>query len=130
MTSGFSSVCSTSRSHRSGVRRGKSEPNRIRFLRNEFAARTSCGGKYFGLQPDKSIHVLCLCVATEIASSCHGTEGCAMMICRSGNSAATVSSSMGFDRASRNPRPPRIPAPIPVWPVWKRATTPASCNAA
>ena len=60
-------------------------------------------GKYFGLQPDRSIQVLCLCVATESASSCHGTEGWAMMICRSGKSAATSSSSIGFDSAEPKP---------------------------
>ena len=51
-----------------------------------------------------------------------------MMICSSGNRAATGSSSIGFDRPSSRPRPPGRPAPIPVWPVWKSATTPASCS--
>ena len=70
-------------------------------------------GKYFGLHPERSIQVLCLWVATERASSCQGTEGCAMMICRSGKSAATASRSIGFDSASRRPAPPRMPRADP-----------------
>ena len=43
------------------------------------------------------MYALALWVATAMASSCHGTDGCAMMIVRSGKSAATTSSRIGFE---------------------------------
>ena len=59
------------------------------------AARTSCGGKYFGSQPDRSMYTLALWVAIEMAESCHGTDGWARMTVSVGKSAATSSSSIG-----------------------------------
>ncbi len=43
-----------------------------------------------------------------------------------GKSTATSSTAIGFEYLSRMPPPPGIPEPIPEWPVWKRAGTPAS----
>ena len=86
-----------------------------------FAYCTSCGGKYFGLQPERSIQMLGLCMASEIASSCHGHDGWATMICMSGKAIATSSSSIGFEFCRRKPPPQRIPEPIPEWPLWKTA---------
>src|SRR6185312_7601525 len=88
---------SKSASHRSGVISGKSEPNSTLSCSSELACRTSCGGKYLGDQPDRSMYTLALWVATAIASSCQGTDGCAMMIVNSGKSAATASSRMGLE---------------------------------
>ncbi len=76
---------------------GKSVPNRTLSCRTELAIRTSDSGKYFGDQPERSMNTLALCVAIELASSCHGTEGWAMMICSSGKSAATASSRRGLE---------------------------------
>ncbi len=36
---------------------------------------TSCAGKYFGDQPDRSMCTSGLCAATASASSCHGNDG-------------------------------------------------------
>ena len=72
------------------------------------------------------MYTLALWVAIEIASSCHGTDGCARMTGMPGKSAATSSSSIGLDSRSLIPRPPGRPAPMPVWPVWKSAGSPAS----
>jgi hypothetical protein len=91
-----------------------------------FAYRTSCGGKYFGDHPDRSMYTFGLCVATARASSCQGNDGCAMMIVRSGKSTATSSSSIGFDSPNLMPPPPGRPAPMPVCPVWNSAGTPSS----
>jgi hypothetical protein len=41
--------------HRSGRISGQSLPKSILFFSSVLAARTSCGGKYFGDQPDRSI---------------------------------------------------------------------------
>ena len=60
-------------------------------------ARTSAGLKYFGDHPDRSIHTFALWVAIEIASSCQGTLGWAMMIDNAGCRAATSSRSIGLD---------------------------------
>src|SRR3990172_7227311 len=73
-TSSLNGACSKSASQRSGVISGKSEPKRT-FVRScVFAYLTSCGGKYFGDQPERSIHTFSLWRQTEIASSCHGKE--------------------------------------------------------
>ena len=71
-TSSLKPASAKSLSQRSGVISGKSLPNSIRSLSRVLAYCTSCGGKYFGLQPDRSIQTLGLCIASEIASSCHG----------------------------------------------------------
>ena len=108
-------------SQRSGVISGKSLPNRIRSLSSVFAYWINCGGKYFGLQPDRSIQMLGLCIASERASSCHGQHGWATMICMSGKAIATSSSSIGFEFCSRRPPPQRMPEPMPECPLWKMA---------
>ena len=56
--------------------------------------------------------MLGLCMASEIASSCHGHDGWATMICMSGKAIATSSSSIGFEFCRRSPPPQRIPEPI------------------
>ena len=96
-TSGLISSRSKSASQRSGVITGKSDPNSTLRLSRPLAARTSCGGKYFGDQPDRSMKTLALWVAIEIAASCHGTDGCASTIVSPGWSAATSSSSIGSE---------------------------------
>ena len=48
-----------------------------------------------------------LCSATDSASSCQGTDGCAMMIGMSGKSAATSSRWIGLAYLMRSPPPPR-----------------------
>ena len=93
----------------------------MRSFSKVFAYCTSCGGKYFGLQPERSIHTLGLCMASEIASSCQGQLGCATMIWMSGNAIATSSSSIGFEFCSRSPPRQRMPDPMPEWPLWKTA---------
>ncbi|MCY1373341.1 hypothetical protein D9M69_606100 [compost metagenome] len=80
---------------------------------------TSCLGKYFGLQPERSIQTLGLCVATLSASSCQGKLGWAMTICMSGKSMATSSRCIGLLYSSRRPPPQRMPEPMPLCPVWK-----------
>ena len=105
---------------------GKSEPKST-FVRSwVFAYWTSCGGKYFGDQPERSIQTFCLCRHTEIASSCQGNDGCASTIWSSGKSAATSSRHIGFEYLSRNPPPPGTPVPMPLCPEWKSAGSPAS----
>ena len=49
-----------------------------------------------------------------------------MMIGMSGKSAATSSRWIGFAYLMRSPPPPGMPAPMPVWPVWKSAGSFAS----
>ncbi len=93
--------------------RGKSLPNRIRSFSSVLQYWTSCGGKYFGLQPDRSIQMFGLCSASDNASSCHGQLGCAQMICMSGKAIATSSSSIGFEFCRRRPPPQRMPLPMP-----------------
>src|SRR3954464_11284252 len=68
-----------------------------------------------------------LWTATESASPCHGTDGCAMTTCMSGKSAATSSRWIGLEYFMRIPPPPRWPDPTAVWPVWKTAGS--SCSA-
>ncbi len=65
------------------------------------------------------MYTCALCRQTEIASSCHGNDGCAITIGKSGKSTATSSMSIGLPYFKRTPPPPRIPVPIPLWPVWK-----------
>ena len=55
------------------------------------------------------MYTCCLCSATEIASSCHGNEGCASTIFRSGKSTATSSTCIGFEYLRRMPPPPGEP---------------------
>ena len=45
-------------------------------------------------------------MAIEIASSCQGNDGCARMICSSGKSTATSSTSIGLQYLRRIPPPP------------------------
>ena len=111
---------------RSGVITGKSEPNSTLSFSSEFAYWTSCGGKYFGDQPDRSMCTCGLCVATDSASSCQGKDGWARMIGMSGKSTATSSTCSGLEYFSRMPPPARVPAPTPVWPVWNSAIRPCS----
>ena len=125
-TSSLKDACSKSASQRSGVINGKSEPNSTLFRSWVFAYWTSCGGKYFGDQPERSIHTLSLCRQIEIASSCHGNDGCASTIWSDGKSAATSSRHIGFEYFSRRPPPPGTPVPIPLCPEWKSAGRPAS----
>src|SRR5690606_10254031 len=54
-TSSLMSRLSKSRRHRSGVSSGKSDPKSTLSCSSEFACCTSCGGKYFGDQPDRSM---------------------------------------------------------------------------
>src|SRR6185437_7732025 len=54
-TSGLKPASLKSVIQRSGVISGKSEPNSILRLSCELAYRTSCAGKYFGDQPDRSM---------------------------------------------------------------------------
>ena len=108
---------------------GKSEPKSTFARSCVFAYWTSCGGKYFGDQPDRSIQTFCLWRQTEIASSCQGNDGCASTIWSSGKSAATSSRHIGFEYLRRNPPPPGTPVPIPLWPLWKSAGSPASAMA-
>src|SRR5699024_2526361 len=75
--------CSKSPIHRSGVMSGKSEPNSALCLSIDPIARVSCGGKYFGDHPDRSMKTLALWVAIEIEASAHGTDGWARIIVRS-----------------------------------------------
>src|SRR5580693_340318 len=112
-TSGLNPASLKSLIHRSGAIRGKSDPNSILRLSWVFAYCTSCGGKYFGDQPDKSMYTLGLCRHTDNASSCHGQDGCAMMIFMAGKSAATSSRYMGFEYLRRRPPPPGMPLPMP-----------------
>ena len=70
-----------------------------------------------------------LCRAIDSASSCHGNDGCASTICSSGKSTATSSTYIGFAYLRRMPPPPGRPAPMPLWPVWNSAGTPASAIA-
>ena len=49
---------------------------------------TSCGEKYFGLQPERSIHTLGLCIASRI----------------------------GLEFCNRRPHSQRMPLPMPEWP--------------
>ena len=93
-----------------------------------FAYWTSCGGKYFGDQPERSIQTFA-CADTGIASSCQGKQGWATMICRSGKSAATSSRHIGLEYCSRRPPPQRMPEPMPEWPLWNTAGSPASAIA-
>ena len=65
--------------------------------------------------------MLGLCIASEIASSCHGQDGWATTICMSGKAIATSSSSIGFEFCRRSPPPQRMPEPMPEWPLWKTA---------
>ena len=109
-TSSLKPASAKSFSQRSGVISGKSLPNRMRSFSSVFAYCTSCGGKYFGLQPDRSIQMFGLCIASEIASSCHGHDGWATTICMSGKAIATSSSSIGFEFCRRRPPPQRMPA--------------------
>src|SRR5271169_7070759 len=94
-TSGLKPASRKSLIQRSGLINGKSEPNSILRFSWVFAYCTSCGGKYFGDQPDRSIYTLGLCKHTDSASSCHGQDGCAMMMVMSGKSAATSSTCIG-----------------------------------
>ena len=67
-----------------------------------------------------------LCIAIEIASSCHGNDGWARTIFSVGKSTATSSTWIGLEYLSRMPPPPGRPEPTPEWPVWKSAGSPAS----
>ena len=83
-TSSLSPACSKSASQRSGVISGKSEPNRtlvsqqrvrvLHELRREVLRRPA---------GEVDVDLRACGVATEIASSCHGNDGCARMIFRS-----------------------------------------------
>ena len=65
-------------------------------------------------------------MATAIASSCQGNDGCASTILSAGKSTATSSTWIGFEYLRRMPPPPGSPVPTPDWPVWKSAGSPAS----
>ena len=93
---------------------GKSLPNSIFVLSNVLAYCTRFAGKYFGDQPERSMYTFGLCRQTERASSCHGNEGWASTMGRSGKSTATSSTNIGFEYFNRMPAPPRTPAPTPV----------------
>src|SRR4030095_7968008 len=97
-----------------------SDPKRTFVFRRLFAYCTRVGEKYFGDQPERSMYTVGLCRQTEMASSCHGNDGCAMMIGISGKSTATSSIGIGCPYFSLIPAPPRPPVPIPLWPVWNR----------
>ena len=45
---------------------GKSLPNSKRSINSVLVYCTRCGEKYFGLQPERSIHTLGLCIASSI----------------------------------------------------------------
>src|SRR4051812_49995097 len=107
--------------HLSGVITGKSEPNSTLSFSREFAYCTSCGGKYFGDQPDRSMCTCGLCVATDSASSCQGEDGGARMIGMSGESTATSSTGSGLEDFNPMPPPARCPPPTPVFPGWDNA---------
>ena len=63
-----------------------------------------------------------------MASSCHGNDGCAMTIGMSGKSTATSSIGIGWPYFERMPPPPRMPVPMPLWPVWKSTGSFASAK--
>src|SRR3954447_11570769 len=126
LTDSLISSFSKSASQRSGLITGKSEPKRTLSRSSELAYWTSCGGKYFGDQPDRSMCTRGLWVATDSASSCQGNDGWARMMSMSGKSTATSSTSIGLEYFRRIPPPPRVPAPTPVWPVWNSAISPCS----
>src|SRR6266436_1450209 len=126
LTSSLTGRAAKSASQRSGVSSGKSEPNRTLSCSSVLAYCTSCGGKYFGDQPDRSMYTPGLWVAMLSASSCQGKDGCARMIFRPGKSAATSSMYSGLEYFSRIPPPPGTPAPMPVCPVWNSAIPPRS----
>ena len=65
--------------------------------------RTRSGANRRGDQPERSIHVLGLCMATASCSSCQGHAGCAITIWRFGKSAATVSRWIGRESSSFMP---------------------------
>ncbi len=69
-----------------------------------------------------------LCRQMEIASSCHGNDGCASTIGMSGKSTATSSIGSGLPYFRRMPPPPRMPVPIPLCPVWKMTGRRASAK--
>jgi hypothetical protein len=81
----------------------------------------TCGGKYLGDQPLRSMNTFSLCSAMDRDSSVHGQLGCARMIFMSGKSTATSSTRIGWPYFSLMPPPPRMPVPMPEWPVWKMA---------
>ena len=93
-----------------------------------FAYCTSVGEKYFGDQPDRSMYTVGLCRQIEMASSCQGNDGCAMMIGSSGKSTATSSIGIGLPYFRRMPPPPGMPVPMPLCPVWKSTGSRASAN--
>ena len=72
-------------------------PKRTLSCSIRFEAFTRDSGKYLGDQPERSIQTFALWAAMELASSCHGTDGWAMITCRSGKSAATASSRIGLE---------------------------------
>src|SRR4029453_3082411 len=106
-TSSLIAMPSKSFIHRSGVMTGKSEPKSTLCFNSELAYCTSCGGKYFGDHPERSMYTCGLCVATDSASSCHGNDGWARMIGMSGESTATSSTWIGVAYFPRIPPPAR-----------------------
>src|SRR5690606_179510 len=72
--------------HLSGWISGKSLPNSILCLSWVFAYWITCLGKYFGLQPLRSMNTLFLCSAIDRLWSTQGQLGCARMIFMSGKS--------------------------------------------
>jgi hypothetical protein len=64
----------------------------------------SVGEKYFGDQPERSMKTFGLWRQMEMASSCHGNEGCAMIMGIVGKSTAT--SSIAVDFRVRCGKPP------------------------
>ena len=83
------------------------------------------GGKYLGAQPDSSQYTLPLCSATAVISSIQGQPGCAAMMVSAGKRAARLSIASGWACSSRAPRPPGMPAPMPVVPTSIITGTPS-----
>src|SRR5438445_13597399 len=65
-----------------------------------------------------------LCKHMEIASSCQGNDGCAMMIGIAGKSTATSSMGNGLPYFRRMPPPPGIPVPMPLCPGMEQHRQP------
>src|SRR5690606_9111792 len=71
MTSSRKPTSAAAAIHLSGWISGKSVPNSILCLSWVFAYWITCLGKYFGLQPERSMNTLVLCKAIERLSSTH-----------------------------------------------------------
>ena len=76
------------------------------------------------------MYTLVLCSAMAIRSMCHGQPKCAATTVSSGCAAATGSSLMGWARSILMPWPPGWRAPMPLVPVWNRASSPCRSQAA